>query len=256
MSQESKQFKRLRAEEAESFESWSLPSMGGPTSVGLQRKDPVQVQVVEEEIAAEKITVSELEAIRETARLEGLAAGLEEGRAEGHIKGKEAGVLEGKEQGYQEGFAQGEAEVKRLQSMLMQMVSELEAPVENVAADVESLLLNMVVGLSEKVVGRELSLNKDVLSDAISATIQQLPEASGSIKLQVNSADRQYIEESLTAAHPDVEMVVNDAISPGGFKMETMNTLVKHEVEERFAHVADQFLASLSSPEGEDEPSS
>ena len=126
MSQESKQFKRLSAEEAQHFESWSLPSMGGPTSVGLQQKDPVQVQVVEEEIAAEKITVSELESIRETARLEGLVAGLEEGRAEGHIKGKEAGVLEGKEQGYQEGFAQGEGEVKRLQAMLQQMVSELE----------------------------------------------------------------------------------------------------------------------------------
>ena len=256
MSQESKQFKRLSAEEAQHFESWSLPSMGGPTSVGLQQKDPVQVQVVEEEIAAEKITVSELESIRETARLEGLVAGLEEGRAEGHIKGKEAGVLEGKEQGYQEGFAQGEAEVKRLQAMLQQMVSELEAPVERVATDVEALLLNMVVELSEKVVGRELTLNKDVLVETVSATIQQLPESSGAIKLQVNSADRQYIEESLAADHPDIEIVVNDKIAPGGFKMETMNTLVKHEVEERFAHVAEQFLAALSSPEGEDESSS
>jgi len=256
MSQDSKPFKRLRADEIDSFENWSLPQVGSPASVGLERKESVPVQVIEEEIAAEKITVSELESIRETARLEGLAAGLEEGRAEGQKQGKEAGALEGKEQGYQEGFAQGEAEVKRLQGMLQQMLTELESPVESVAEDVEKLLLTMVVELSEKVVGRELALNKNILQDAISSALQQLPESSGAIKLQVNVADHQFIKDVLVKSHPDLEVVDSDAIAPGGFKMETLNTLVKHEVEDRFAHVAEQFLASGANPEVDDEQGS
>lgn len=256
MSQDSKPFKRLRADEIKSFKNWRLPQVGSPASVGLERKDPVHVQVIEEEIAAEKITVSELEAIRETARLEGLAAGLEEGRAEGQAQGREVGVLEGKEQGYKAGFAQGEAEVKRLQGMLQQMLDELESPVESVAADVEQLLLAMVVDLSEKVVGRELTLNKDILQDAISSSLQQLPESSGSIRLQVNVVDLQFIKDALAETHPDLNVIESNTIAPGGFKMETLNTLVKHEVEDRFAHVAEQFLASGANPEAEDEQGS
>jgi len=254
MSQDAKPYIRFRADEIDDFKSWALPQVGKHSAVGLQQKESVRVQVVEEEIAAEKITVSELESIRETARLEGLSAGLEEGRAQGHAEGKEAGILEGKEQGYQEGFAQGETDVKRLQEMLQQMITDFETPVAQVAKEVEALLLDLVVELSEKVVGRELSVQKDILAEAIANALQQLPESSGQIKLQVNSTDRQYIESEIADGHPEVDVEVNDGIAPGGFKMQAINTLVKHEVEDRFVHVAEQFLATLSSPEVDDEP--
>ncbi len=253
MSQDSKPYKRLRADEIEVLQSWNLPQVGGPTSVALEQKESVPVQVIEEEIAAEKITVAELESIRETARLEGLAAGLEEGRAEGHLKGKEAGILEGKDLGYQEGFAQGEADVKRLQGQLQNMVAELESPIEQVAGDLERLILGMVVELSEKVVGQELACKKEILAGAIADALRQLPESSGAIKLQINSADQQYIQDALGSGHSEVDIEINDSISPGGFTMEALNTLVKHEIEDRFSHVASQFLESLSAAEADDE---
>ncbi|MGH1462128.1 MAG: FliH/SctL family protein [Neptuniibacter sp.] len=253
MSQDSKPYKRLRAEDVQEFQGWSLPQVGRPAGVGLQQKDPVQVQVVEEEIAAEKITVAELESIRETARLEGLSAGLEEGRLEGKAEGHENGVQEGKEQGYKEGFAQGEAEVKRLQSLLQQMVQELKSPVEQVAEDVEQLLLNMVLQLSEKVVGAELAERKGQLVEVIRSALSQLPETTGQVKIFVNSSDHQYVEDVVSTEDPNVEVMQDASVAAGGFKMEAANTIVKHEVEERFAYVADQFAATLASPETDDE---
>jgi flagellar assembly protein FliH len=256
MSQDSKPYRRIRADEVKELKSWSLPQVGSVNLVGLKQKNKEQVKVVEEEIAAEKITLAELESIRENARLEGLSAGLEEGRAEGQVKGREAGFAEGREQGYREGFAQGEAEVERLQSLLQGMLSELERPADQVAAEIESLLLNLVVQLSETVVGVELSQRQDLLAEAIHSALEQLPESSGQVKIRVNEADRPYLEEVFVDDRGDNIIAEDASIAPGGFKMETMNTLVRHEVESRFAHVAEQLLASLSQPEMHDEQDS
>lgn len=256
MSQDMKPYRRIRADEVKELKNWALPQVGSVSLVALQRKDKEQVRVVEEEIAAEKITVAELEMIRETARLEGLAAGLEEGRAEGQVLGRESGFAEGKTQGYQEGFAQGEAEVTRVQSLLQGMLAELDRPVDNIASEMEALLLNLVVQLSEAVVGAELAQRQDLLAGAINSALAQLPESSGKVRVLVNQADHAYIEQLFANGRDECQVCEDNSITPGGFKMETMNTLVKHEVESRFAHIAKQLLASLSGSEEIDEQDS
>ena len=256
MSQDSKSYKRIRADEAAHLEGWELPQMGGVSSIALQRKEGVEVTVVEEEIAAEKITVAELESIREAARLEGLSAGLEEGRAQGVKEGKAQGVEEGRKQGYDEGFAQGAEEIKRLQSLLQNMAQEFEAPISQAAEELEHHLLKLVVKLSETVVGAELSSRHDLLQASIQDALRQLPEPLGHLKISVNPTDKECVQQIASAAGTEVEVIEDSSITAGGYKLDTMHSLVKHEVETRFSHVADQLLLSLSGREVDDEQNS
>lgn len=254
MSQDAKPFRPIRADELGEFKGWDLPQVGMQSAVALQQKAQEKVQVVEEEIAAEKITVAELESIRETARLEGLAAGLEEGRLEGQAKGKEEGFAEGKKQGYQEGFKQGDAEVKRLQGLFQEMLGEFEKPVQQKAEEIEALLLNLVVQLAETVVGVELEERKELLTNTIRLALDQLPETSGDVDIRVNSSDQSYVEQAIGAESSECKILADDQITAGGFKMQAANTLVKHEVESRFEHVAEQLLASLKKQDDGHEP--
>ena len=247
MSQDNKKYKRIRADEAAGLLGWDLPHMNGPASSGLACKEPSdRVQVVEEEIAAEKITVSELESIRESARLEGLAAGLEEGRALGLAEGKEQGLAEGKKQGLQQGLQKGEAEIQRAKKLLANAVGELTDPLNSSTDQLEAVLLNLVVNLSETVVLHELSCRKDLLRDAIKNALRQMPEPLSSVELRVNSADQEYV--SLSSLLPDsaLSIIPDDSITSGGFKLRTEATMVEDEVEQRFSQVASQLLEGLS----------
>lgn len=67
---------RIRAEDAQAAALWTLPVVKSAHVVGLQEKTEVFEPVtIEDEIVAEKVTLSELEKIREDAYQEGLAQG-------------------------------------------------------------------------------------------------------------------------------------------------------------------------------------
>lgn len=251
MSQDNKKYKRIRAEDAAQLMGWDLPQMGGEAVVALARKESVdQVTVVEEEIVAEKITAAELESIRETARLEGLSAGLEEGRQQGLEEGRQAGQAEGHEQGYNEGIAQAGDEIERARNILQQSVAELVSPLEQTSAQLEASLLSLVVRLSEAVVGHELAARKELLSESIRTALNQVPEPLGRVEITVNPADQDYV--SLPSLSSDDRLVihVDESIQPGGYLLSTGSTFISHEVEARFQAVAEQLVQSLTNPEG------
>lgn len=244
MSNDSKGFQRIRADEVAEALGWSLPQMDVDTDIGLQRKNPVEVTVVEEVIAAEKITVAELEAIRESARLDGLSAGLEEGRSKGVEEGKQEGLLSGRDAGYKEGYKQGEAEVQRLQNLFSGMLAELERPLENASSEIEQQLLQLVVGLSEAVVGAELLTRKELLLESIQHALQQLPDPMIDVSITINPADKAHLEQLDLLPGVEIELLEDASLQAGGYRINTSNTLVQHDVEARFSDVIKQFNSS------------
>lgn len=245
MSRDNKPYIRVQDDTIEPFASWELPQMGdGSTVIGLQRKD-ADVVVIEEELAAEKITVAELEAIRDAARVEGLAAGLEEGRAQGTSEGLAQGIEQGKQQGHQEGFTQGEAEVQRLQALFAAMTNEFESPLLGAVAEVESVLLECVKTLSQAVIETELSIRPELIQNAVRASLEQLPEPLGQLKVVISPQDQTSIEQLNTRAALQAEVVVDEAMSPGSYRLETLNSLVSHDINARIEHVAEQMMSGI-----------
>ncbi|WP_299180405.1 FliH/SctL family protein [uncultured Neptuniibacter sp.] len=240
MSDSSKPYKRIRADEAIALSGWDLPQMTEPSSVALAQKN-APVTVVEEVIAAEKITVSELEEIRESARIEGLAAGLEEGRLKGIEEGMPQGIKEGEAKGYQEGFAKGEGEVQRLHKILGEMLLEFESPLKDQTDQLEEQLLKLVTSLSEAVIGAELKLRPELIQQSIQAALSQLPEPLGRVTLRASPADIQHLENMPLPSDISLNFEVNEQLSDGDYQLITASTLVKNDVAANFADVVDQF---------------
>lgn len=248
---ENKTFKPIRADEAVELSVWDLPQMSGSTAVGLQQKDGAEVTVVEEVLAAEKITVAELEEIRENARIEGLAAGLEEGRLKGTEEGKATGQKEGYDAGYADGLSKGQAEIQRVQGLFSAMLDEFEKPISSSAAVLEQQLLELVVSLSEAVVENELSTRKELLLASIRDALKQIPEPVGSVTLRVNPDDKSYLEGVSLQQGISLDVIADESVQAGGYLLEAENTIVKHEVEDRFAAAVKQFKSNLAMPADE-----
>lgn len=244
MSKETKAYKRIRAEDAQDFVNWSLPVVGEAVESGLKHKNAPEVTVVEEVIAAEKITVAELESIREAARIEGLAAGLEEGRLKGEEKGRAEGLTSGRDIGFKEGFQKGEAETLRLQKLLSDMMAELQNPIKESVQEVEEQLVQLVTSLASAVVETELETRKDLLAASIHQALEQLPDPISNIQLMVNDADVEFLQQANFPSDVVIESEPN--LTAGGFRLKTENTLIQHEVESRFSSVVEQFHNNVS----------
>jgi len=241
---DNKGFQPIKAEEVVELVNWELPQVAGAHVVGLQQKDPVEVTVVEEVIAAEKITVAELEEIREAARIEGLSAGLEEGRLKGIEQGKEQGIAQGRKQGYDEGFKQGEAEVQRLQGLLAKVLSEFQQPIQQQSDVLEKQLMGFVVSLAKSVVGSELATRQDLLAQSITKALANIPEPLGVVTARVHQDDLAYLESIPLASGVQLNCIADESIAQGSYQLEAENTLVEYDLEQHLNSVIEQFLAN------------
>lgn len=242
---------RIRAAEAGAVERWLPPDVGGEARVvqALARKPPsplseVDVSVVEEEIFAEKLTLSQWEEMCEAARQEGHAEGASQGRDEG----RRQGYAEGLEQGLAAGRTEIEARLQQLDGLLQQ----LQTPLEQQRELLENTLIKLVVELAEAAVKAELSVNIEHLLQSVREALAQLPEGSGEVVLNVHPEQR-------AALSPLVEteklvLVADESLTVGSCRVDSGSCRVDYQVEQRFRQVADQLLARLIKTVDSDTP--
>lgn len=228
---------RIRADEAVITQPWELPVVKSHHVVALHEmpQEP-EVAVVEDEIVAEKLTLSELESIRENARQEGYKEGLK--------SGTEVGQQEGQQAGYQEGLAAGNNDIAQQVSKLEAMFLQLEQPLEQINTDVEKMLVDMVLELSRAVVNAELETSAEAVKQAVQDAVSQLPRESGTVNISVNPEQVELLEP-LLQSHDNWRFLADDSIQAGGCKVKTSNALIEHTAEVRFQAVASQLQAHL-----------
>ncbi|WP_432697731.1 flagellar assembly protein FliH [Marinobacterium sp. YM272] len=242
---------RIRARDVGSVSSWKLPDMTDVERERLialaQKPEPepiTEVKVVEEEVYAEKLTLSQWEEICEEARKEGL----EQGRQEGLEAGKQEGLEQGLQQGLAEGRARVEAQIQRLESV----IASLQRPLEAQHQALEGTLLTLVTQLAEAVVQAELATRPELLSAAIAEALACLPPNSGPVRLVLHPDD-----SALLAAQAEVqgwELLEDAAMTPGGCELQAGASRVDIRAETRFQQVADQLKRRLLPTTDRDEP--
>ncbi|MBV1789338.1 flagellar assembly protein FliH [Marinobacterium sp. D7] len=233
---------RIRASEVREVSSWQLPDMSETEHerlIALAQKRPEkpqpEVQVVEEEIYAEKLTLAQWEEICEAARAEGL----EQGRNEG----LEAGRKEGFEQGVQQGLDEGRARIDEQVARLACVIDQLQRPLEQQGAELETQLVRLVTQLSEAVVQAELRSRPEVLQKTISGALACIPPHAGNPILALHPDDLPLVQPE--AEQQGWELVADPSLTPGGCVLRAGACRVDASVETRFDQIAKQFLEHL-----------
>ncbi|WP_271271764.1 flagellar assembly protein FliH [Aliamphritea hakodatensis] len=229
---------RIRAGEAVVTQPWDLPVVKSHHVVALNElQKEEEIAVVEDEIVAEKLTLSELESIRESARQEGYQEGLK--------SGNEIGRQEGQQAGYQEGMASGTNDVTQRISQLESMVQQVEQPLDQINGDVEHMLVAMVLELGRAVVGAELQTSADAVRQAVQDAVAQLPRETGAVDISVHP-DQVELLEPLQQRHENWRLIADNTVSAGGCKVTTGNAQIDNTVDTRFQSVASQLQAHLT----------
>lgn len=124
------------------------------------------------------------------------------------------------------------------------MVSELEAPLDVQARDLERCLLQLVVKLASAVTRHELAGRPETILDAVQEALEQLPGEPGPVRIHVNP-ENEVLLQPLCDSHEHWTLVADAGIAAGGCIVHTANSRVDQTVDSRFEQAAAQLLARL-----------
>jgi flagellar assembly protein FliH len=204
----------------------------------LRQKMLDEIEQERQRVLAEAHRIAEQEAAER--KRQGYEQGLEEGRAMGR--------QEGHAQGHAEGYQAGQERMVNEQQRMRELLASLEQPMHLMTEALQEMLSEVVRELAETIVQRELRQDS---SHAIKRILQALPGLVplGQSVLQVFAHPqdiplmRQALQgkDSALADKGQVELIPDQALDPGGLRVETdsyvLDWSVKNQLEALFEKV-------------------
>lgn len=231
---------RIRAEDARAAALWTLPVVQSEHVVGFECKPEQVTEEVIEEVVDGRLTLSELEKIREDAYQEGLL--------EGRETGLQQGLEEGRVAGRQEGLEAARLDIDAQLGLLEALKNQLDQPLKQVNAQVEALIVELVAEFGQAVVGAQVEVDGALVVKAVEDAIAQLPQSSSEIKILLHPEDVSVLEP-LLALNERWSLVEDTLLSRGSCKVLSGYGLIDNTLERRFEAASSrlqQVLIQLS----------
>jgi len=220
----------IRGKDVDGFDVWSLPSFDPfvPEPEPEPEPEPPEMEEVPLE-EVQPLTLEELESIRQEAWNEGFATGEKEGFHSTTLKVRQ------------------EAEVAlngKLASLERLMVNLFE-PIAEQDTQIEKSLVALVQHVTRQVIQRELAIDSSQLEHVMREALKLLPLGVENVRLYVNPQDFAQVK-ALRERHEETWRIVEDeALLPGGCRVETEHSRIDATVETRIAQATAQLLDQL-----------
>lgn len=241
MASQDRKARPIRAQKAADFNRWRMPEMtqaerdklialAHAKSAKSNSSDPIEL--VEEPLHAEKLTLAEWEALREEARQEGLAQGREEGLQQGRE--------EGLQQGMAEGLKQAEEQIQAKLAEVQALIKSLQQPLQQQEQELHQLLLKLCLKISGSLVEAEYAQRSDLLLTAIREALEKVPPGSGSPTLSLHPDDIAVVQP--LADREGWELRENPNASRGDLQLVAGSCEINSELEQRLLQVAGTLI--------------
>ncbi|WP_095080148.1 flagellar assembly protein FliH [Pseudomonas sp. Irchel s3h17] len=220
----------IRARDVSGFDIWSLPSFDPfvPEPEPEPEPEPPEIEEVPLE-EVQPLTLEELESIRQEAWNEGFATGEKEGFHSTTLKVRQEAEV---------ALAAKLASLERLMGHLFEPIAEQDT-------QIEKGLVALVRHISRQVIQRELAIDSSQIEHVMREALKLLPLGVDNVRLYINPQDFAQVK-ALRERHEETWRIVEDeALLPGGCRVETEHSRIDATVETRIAQATAQLLDQL-----------
>ena len=197
---------------------------------------PAPVEIVPQVVLP---SVEEIEAMREAARQEGYAQGLQEGREQGYAEGRAQGYADGAEAGQIESAA----ELEQMRAIAATFGDAVAAADETIAADVLELALRLARGM----VRTAFDVRPELIVPIVREAIGYLPVLQQPALLSLHPEDalivRQGMADELTKG--GWRIIEDASIARGGCKVETASNQIDAQAQARWHRLTHALGANV-----------
>lgn len=165
----------------------------------------------------------------------------------GHLESIER---EARESGYQAGFAAGleagKAEIAQRGAALEKIFAGLAQPLEQLDAEVEQELVELVLAATRRLVRRELKANPGEIVAVVREGIASLPVGERQVRVHLHPEDARLVEQVFGAseASPACRIIADPTLTRGGARIGTEVSNIDASLETRLARVCERVLGS------------
>lgn len=220
----------IRGKGVSGFDVWSLPSFDPHVPEPEPEPEPEPPEMEEVPLdEVQPLTLEELESIRQEAYNEGFATGEKEGFHSATLRVRQ------------------EAEVVLATKIagLEQLMSHLIEPIAEQDSQIEKSLVDLVQHITRQVIQRELAIDSTQIEHVMREALKLLPLGVGNVRLHINPQDFEQVK-ALRERHEETWRIVEDeALLPGGCRVETEHSRIDATVETRIARVMDKLFDQL-----------
>jgi flagellar assembly protein FliH len=230
----------IRAKDISGFDRWSLPSFDGEgdgdaldetadESAAVAAAARPEAPAESEEVALEDVkplTLDELEAIRQDAYNEGFATGEKDGFHAGQLKAKQ----------------EAEAALGAKLGALEQVMSQLFEPIAEQDQQMEAALVDLVSHMARQVIQRELSSDSSQIRQVLREALKLLPMGADNIRIHLNPQDFEMVKALRERHEQSWRILEDDALMPGGCRVESEHSRIDASVETRLSQVLKQLF--------------
>lgn len=174
---------------------------------------------------------------------EGVTKGRIEGMSEGKREGLAQGLAEGTEKGLQQGLQRAQQQVDEKLAAVDELMTHLSHALNEQDYLLEQALLNVVTEVSRTVVGRELQIDSQHILQVVRQALSALPPSRDNVRIFVNPADVAVLNEAKERGGESWRALPDEAVSKGGCRVETDQSLVDFTLERRFSAMVEQLLS-------------
>ncbi|CCQ09728.1 Flagellar assembly protein FliH [Pseudoalteromonas luteoviolacea B = ATCC 29581] len=226
-------------------------AMGTPLEEIYRKKQEQQKAKVEtpEEPDFPKLTLEELEQIRQDAYEEGIKQGHEQGYIDGFDKGvndgKEAGYKEGLEIGRTQGFDETKPLIEEKLALLGQIFDALQLPLKRIDEQAEKQVVHLASMLAEAIVFKQISLEPEVILVAMKKAMDALPLSDVKIRIHLHPDDLELVKDSYgetAILEQGWQLFAEPTLQRGGCEVKTAQSSINMTVKNRIKEILDTFL--------------
>ncbi len=156
----------------------------------------------------------------------------------------------GFQEGRQEGLESGKKEAAEIVQNMLALAEEMSHPFRNMDQLVARELTKMAVLLAEKIVGRELTINSDIVVEAVQESLSTLSSLDSELEVHLNPVDVERIKSLAPELLEGISwrLVETTDLLPGGCRVKTPVSLVDGSVEK---HMEKVFASLLDASESQ-----
>lgn len=244
------------------FQEWSVSDIEDPDNIAIDSTESdlfgrtanwynsEQEDLIEDELEQPKpLTLEDIEVIRAAAyedgfnegKEDGFCKGLEEGKLAGLTEGQQAGLTQGLEQGLSEGAVQIEVQTLHWQ----QLLSRLHRPLEKLDDSVEFQLVKLATNLAEQISRCEVTINPQVILQALKQAVEVLPVTEQTIVISLNPEDLTFVENAFSATECNKrgwDLRAEPTLMRGDCQVQTQTSSIDYTFSNRVDQVLQHFL--------------
>ncbi|HDS7690940.1 TPA: flagellar assembly protein FliH [Escherichia coli] len=195
------------------WKTWTPDDLAPPPAEFVPMVESEETIIEEAEPSLEQ----QLAQLQMQAHEQGYQAGIAEGRQQGH----EQGYQEGLAQGLGQGLAEAKAQQAPIHARMQQLVSEFQTTLDALDSVIASRLMQMALEAARQVIGQTPTVDNSALIKQIQQLLQQEPLFSGKPQLRVHPDDLQRVDDMLgaTLSLHGWRLRGDPTLHPGGCKV-------------------------------------